>query len=57
MLVNGILKENVLYVRYDFIRIIIFVFVPRFWSLIKRIVWLMVSNVADKASRSGITSS
>ena len=51
------LIANIIYVRYDFIRVILFILIPRDWSLIKRILWLMLSNAADKASRTGITSS
>ena len=49
--------ENVLSLRFDFIRVIIFILIARDWSLIRSMLWLMLSNTADKASRTSITSS
>ena len=48
------LIENIISVRYDFIRVIIFCFIHKYCSLIKRMLWLMVSNAAGKLSKISI---
>ena len=44
------LITNVIFMMYVFIRVIIFILISRGWSLIKRMLWLMLSNATDKWS-------
>ena len=44
------LIENVLFLGYNFMRVIIFGLVTKYYSLIKRIVGSIISNTEDKSS-------